>query len=359
MLAGRLASSPHRGREGLPSSLGHKSTGHSTLQTAAPSPRAPPKAAPCPPICASALALREPGQPFTGSEQSPGAQGCPRAGHCSGPTGSRPRRHINLKRPRVAFPEMSPAGKSSPNLTAPGKWDRAQAAALAESRATEPGMPPPATPLPQPRPSSRRLGPEHTSSPAHAPKTGSSPSKVASGQMQGRQASLAALMGTPVPPALPWPPLPTLRPLPVTTPPRPKASPEPGLVPQCPDQKHPTRGTQLSTASEAGTGQTPNQRPGLAGERGAWPSSQSLWVPKAAGQAPEWTEGPHGPSRDGLLAAPPGRGETGPGAGSQRPFRDPGLDNRAGCSLGPDLRALNPPWGCLVCGHRSAVYTST
>ena len=56
---------------------------------------------------------------------------------------------------------------------------------------------------------------------------------MASGQTQGRQSSLAALMRTPVPSALPRPPLSTLRPLPVTTPPCPEASPEPALVPQC------------------------------------------------------------------------------------------------------------------------------
>ena len=73
------------GAEGLPSSLGRKSTGHSTLQTAAPSPRAPPKVAPCPPICASALALREPRQPLTGSERVPEHRAAPTQGTARGP----------------------------------------------------------------------------------------------------------------------------------------------------------------------------------------------------------------------------------------------------------------------------------
>ena len=189
------------GAEGLPSSLGRKSTGHSTLQTAAPSPRAPPKVAPCPPICASALALREPRQPLTGSERVPEHRAAPTQGTARGPLA--PDQDLSTQsRQELPSQKCHQQGRVHPTsqrqASGTGRrrppWQRAG-----------PGSPGcrPLPPPPQPRLRSRRLGPEHTSSPVRAPKTGSSPSKVASGQAQGRQASLAALMGTPAPSASP------------------------------------------------------------------------------------------------------------------------------------------------------------
>lgn len=257
-------------------------------------------------------------------------------------------------------PGLSPAGKSSPNLRVPGERERAQAAASRETRAREPRKPPPVAPI-----LLHPLGPAR----AHAVSATSTPpvQPVLQRQAllplrwpQGRRGAgrPVSTKGHRCPPGAPSasPSHPRAS---ASDTPCPQAGPESGPVPQCPDQKRPRRGAQLSTASKWGTGQTPNQRPGPAGERGAWPSSQSLQVPMAAGRAPEWTEAPTVHPGTACLQPRGGVERQGPGPGCGGPSKTPGLDSHLGCSLGPDRRALNLPWGSPVCSHRSAACTST